>query len=307
MRMFGFSEYGGPEVMQFFDVPRPRPGNKDILIEMRAASVNPADIKVRNGDRRGKVDVEFPMAIGREAAGIVREAPMDSPFHAGQLVFGSTSAGTGAMQQFVLLNMEQSAVVPRGLAAGHAACIPVAFGTAWDALHELDLAEEDTVLVNGAGGGVGSASVQLARVLGFRVVGIASSAKKGFVEELGATFVPYDANDWTEQLDSAAEQFHAVVDAAGGETLRRAATLVPQGQIRSAADQKLAEQLGGSGITRRRNTAVFEELADLMAEGKINAHLRRTYSMDDAAQAVADVETGHAQGKTVVTLPGQPV
>ena len=64
---------------------------------------------------------------------------------------------------------------------------------------------------------------------------------------------------------------------------------MPQGQIRSAADPKLAEQLGGSGITRRRNTKVFEELADLMAEGKINAHLRRTYSMDDAAQAVADV------------------
>lgn len=307
MRMFGFSRYGGPEVMEHFDQPRPRPGAEDVLIELRAASINPADIKVRNGERQEQFPVNFPMALGREAAGIVREAPMGSRFHSGQLVFGGTSSGTGALQQFALLDISQTAAIPRGVSAAEAASIPVAFGTAWDALHELDLPEGSTVLVLGGGGGVGTATVQLAQELGLKVVGVGSSAKKDYIEGLGAKFVPYDVEDFPEQLRSAAPECAGIVDAAGRDTLRHAAELVPSGKIRSAADPALAKELGGSGITRRRETAVYEELARLMAEGKIDAKLTRTYSLDDAAKAVADVECGHATGKTVVTHAGQPM
>lgn len=305
--MFGFQEYGGPEVLQQLNVPRPRPGANDVLIELRAAGINPADIKVRNGARQSKFPVTFPMAVGREAAGVVREAPMDSPFRSGQLVFGGTAAGTGALAEFVLLDAQQTASVPAGLSAGEAACIPVAFGTAWDALHELSLDEGSTVLVLGAGGGVGSAAVQLAQSLGLKVVGLASSEKKDYVTNMRAKHVAYDQDNWLDEVKDAADSYAGIIDAAGGDTLRAAAALVPEGAIRSAASPAIAKEFGGSGVTRRREKKVYEQLAKMMAEGKISAHLTGTYSLDDAHLAVADVETGHARGKTIVTHVGKPV
>lgn len=323
MRMFGYSRYGGPEVLKFFDVPRPRPGAHDLLIELRAASINPADIKVRNGVRQKSFPVQFPMAVGREAAGIVREAPRNSPFHSGQLVFGGTSAGTGALQQFVLLDITQTALIPRGLSAGEAACIPVAWATAWDALEELSLEKGSVVLVLGGGGGVGTAAIQLAHVLGLHPVGVGSSAKRDYIRQQGADFIGYDEPDWVQQLTSllstraglsrgtttlpAEKLAGGIVDAAGGTTLRRTAGLVSSGKIRSAADPALATQLGGSGIVRRRTGEVYEELARLMAAGKINARLTHTYGFNDAAEAVAVVESGHSTGKTVVTHAAQPM
>lgn len=307
MRIFGFQRYGGPDVLEFLDVPRPRPGKNDVLIDLRAVGINPADIKVRSGARQGAFPVEFPMAVGREAAGIVREAPIDSPFRAGQLVFGGTAAGTGALGEYVLLDASQTAVVPRGLSAAEAACIPVAFGTAWDALHELNLSRGDSVLVLGAGGGVGAAALQFARVLGLKAVGVASSSKKEMVEGYGATHIPYDTDGWLEELQAQAEPLPGIVDAAGGETLEACANLVPKGQIRSAADPALAQKLGGSGITRRRERTVYEEIAKLMADKKITVPLTGTYGFDEAAEAVAAVETGHSSGKTVVTYVGKHV
>lgn len=307
MRIFGFQQYGGPDVLEFLDVPRPRPGSDDVLIALRAGGINPADIKVRSGARQGAFPVEFPMAVGREAAGVVREAPMNSPFRAGQLVFGGTATGTGALGEYVLLNAEQTAVVPGGLSAAEAACIPVAFGTAWDALHELDLPKGSTVLVLGAGGGVGSAALQFAQVLGLKAVGVASSSKQKIVEGYGATHIAYDRADWFKQLTSVAPDAAGIVDAAAGDTLKACAELVPQGKIRSAASPALAEELGGSGITRRREREVYEEIAKLMAEKSITVPLTGTYAFDDAADAVAAVETGHASGKTVVTYVGKRV
>ena len=301
VRIFGFTRYGGPEVQRYLTVPAPglRPGT--VRVRLRAAGINPGDVKVRNGANR-RFPVEFPMAVGREAAGVVLEADAASGFEAGEPVFGSCAGGTGAVAEQVLLDAAQAARIPEGLAPEQAACIPVAVGTAWDALGELGVGPGDTVLVLGAGGGVGSHAVGLARHLGARVVGVASEAKHDLVTGLGAEHVA-SGPGWDVRAGRLLPGGgFAVLDSVGGDTLRGAAALVRSpGRIRSAADPALARRLGGRGITRRRTTGEYGRLAELIARGAVRCVLDAVHPFDDAAAAVANIETGHAAGRTVVT------
>ncbi|MGO1950380.1 MAG: NADP-dependent oxidoreductase [Mycobacteriaceae bacterium] len=287
MRIFGFESYGGPGTTRLLDVPAPGlPESPAVLVGMLATTVNPADIKVRSGERQGKVPVTFPMAMGREAAGRVLAASPGSGVSVGDLVVGGTLAGHGSYAERVLLDPAQTTRVPEDVSPEQAACVPVAVGTAWDALHELahdGLPDGGTVAVLGSGGGVGHVAVQLARHLGFAVVGVASESKRELVTGLGATFVA-SGTEWDGSAD-------ALVDTVGGDALER---IMPHitGPVRSTA--------GGPPVTRRRTGGVFSELLDLMAAGTVEPLISASYPLADAADAVATVEDGHATGKTVI-------
>jgi NADPH:quinone reductase-like Zn-dependent oxidoreductase len=302
VRIFGFERYGGPEVQQFFEVPPPERGDGTVLIAMRAAGVNPADIKVRNGQRQGRVRVAFPMAMGREACGTVISADKVSGLRPGRLVFGSCAGGSGALADLVLLDAQQTVAIPARVTAAEAACIPVAIGTAWDALEELDLHAGQTLLVLGAGGGVGSHAVQLARLRELRVIGVAGPAKRQLVVDLGAVHVA-SGPGWTERVRTVApEGVHGLMDTVGGETLRQSsAVLRPAGAVRSTASPALATELGGSGVTRRRTAETYAEVAELVAAGALAPVIGARYDFEACAEAVALVETGHSTGRTVVT------
>ncbi|GMA19015.1 NADP-dependent oxidoreductase [Arsenicicoccus piscis] len=304
MRLYGFDRYGGAQVQRFFDVPDPTPGPGQVVVRLAAAGINPADIKVRDGARQGTVPVQLPMAMGREAAGVVESAGSATELVEGELVFGSTAAGFGALSELVVLDTAQTAPVPDGVSVEQAACLPVASGTAWDALHELALRPGSTLLVLGAGGGVGTSATQLGRHLGLRVVGVAGPAKQQLVEGMGAVHVR-SGDGFVDRVRAAApDGVDAIIDAVGGSVLADAATLlrVP-GAIRSAAAPALAAELGGAGVTRRRSSAVYAEVAALVADGVLAPIIAATYGFDEAADAVAAVETGHATGKTVVRGP----
>jgi NADPH:quinone reductase-like Zn-dependent oxidoreductase len=264
--------------------------------------VNPADIKVRNGQRQGSVPVDFPMAMGREASGIVISADEGSGLGPGRLVFGSCAGGSGALAELVLLDAQQTVAVPEHVTAAEAACIPVAIGTAWDAVAELDLKAGETLLVVGAGGGVGSHVVQLGRLRKLRVIGVASPGKRQLVARLGAVHVS-SGPGWTERVrDIAPEGVHGLIDTVGGETLRRSSAVVrPAGAIRSTASPALAAELGGSGVTRRRTAETYAEVAALVAVGALAPVIGASFDFEDSAKAVALVEAGHATGRTIVT------
>lgn len=305
MRIYGFDRYGDDSVEGYFDVPAPEPAPGTVLVDLRAAGLNPADIKVRSGQRQGAVPVAFPMAMGREAAGTVLEDP-SSTFAPGTLVFGSTAAGYGSLGKQVLLDLAQTAEVPDGVSATQAACIPVAVGTAWDALQELEVGTGDTVLVTGAGGGVGIHTVQLARHLGAEVIGVSSAPKAGYVEAAGARHVR-SGDGWVERVQAPnGAHVTAVVDTVGGDTLEQASSLLAApARLRSVADPGLATTLGGSGVTRRRTTAVYAELADMVARGLLRPVISATYPFDRAGEAAAAVATGHTLGKVVVTAQNE--
>lgn len=302
MRIHGFTEYGGADVEGLLEVPEPEASDGTVLVRILAAGVNPGDIKVRSGERQGAFPVTFPMAMGREAAGEVVSDPSGT-YTVGDPVFGSCAAGVGAFADLTLLDLAKTARIPDGVDPVAAACIPVGIGTAWDALVELGIGSGDTVLVLGAGGGVGIHAVQLARHLGAIALGVARGAKLDLVAEHGG--VPVDANqDWrTAVRQQVGGGVTAVIDSVGGDLLREAASLVAPGAVRSAADPATAREVGGAAVTRRRTTEVYTELAALVAAGTLTPVIGQVHRFADAASATAEVASGHTAGKVALLAP----
>jgi NADPH:quinone reductase-like Zn-dependent oxidoreductase len=299
--IYGFQEYGDATVQSYLETAAPRPGPGQLIVELTAAGVNPADIKVRSGARRASVPVNFPMAMGREATGIVREVGSAPGFELGSRVFGQVAPGTGAFAEWVVLDAASSAVVPDDVEDAQAACIPVSIGTAYDVLDQLGLQPGAVLLVTGAGGGVGTAACQLARLRGVRVIGLASAGKAETVTALGAAHVA-SAPGWTDRVHELAPSgVSGVLDLVGGAVLADAITLLSDApRVVSAAAPVAATEAGGSGVRRRRTSEVFGRLAELIARGDFNPVISARYRFDDAARAVAKVESGHAVGNVVV-------
>ncbi|MBY4040599.1 NADP-dependent oxidoreductase [Rhodococcus fascians] len=298
MIAYGFDEYGGPDTETFLDLPVTEPGSGQLLVAVHAAGVNPADWKVRAGNRKDTVQITLPAVLGREVSGtVVGVGSGVDGFSVGDEVFGATASGHGGYAQYTLLNASGTAHKPEAVSWSVAATLPVAAGTAFDALRGLALTAGNTVLVLGAGGGVGSSVLQLARADGIDVLGVASSGKREWIESLGAEFV----ESGPEYVGSISRPVHGIVDLVGGDTLR-AAAVKTGAPIVSVADPVLAAQWGGSGAVRERTTAAFTRLADLVVTGVLRPRIDHTFPLDRAGEALALVENGHALGKVVIEV-----
>ncbi|WP_033278662.1 NADP-dependent oxidoreductase [Streptomyces sp. NRRL F-525] len=304
-KAYVFTRYGGPETEALVEVDRPSPGPGEVLVAVRAAGVNPVDWKQRNGYRRpGETGSRaFPAVFGQEVSGVVREtgAGVDG-FAVGDEVFGSTVAGGYA--EYALLPATVTAHKPAELSFPDAATLPVAAATAYDGIRQLDLPAGATVLVTGAGGGVGSAALQIARALGLRAVGVASEGKKDFVESLGAVHVPSGPDLAARVRAIAPDGVDGAYDLVGGEVLTEAATLLtdPTKLITAGAPAPEVEKLGGARVERARNSAVLDALAQLVLRGQLDPHVTQTFPLDRAGEALRTVEDGHARGKIVIEV-----
>ncbi|MEE2034130.1 NADP-dependent oxidoreductase [Rhodococcus chondri] len=303
---YGFAEYGGPETQQFLDLTIPRPGPGQLQVAVHAAGVNPADWKVRAGTRKDTVPVTLPAVLGREVAGVVTAlGERTEGFAIGDPVFGSTATGFGGYAEYTLLNGHSTAHKPDSVSFGAAATIPVASGTALDIVEQLEIVDADTVLVLGAGGGVGSAVTQLAHAAGAATLGVASGGKRDLVEANGGIWI--ESGPGSEERIAAAGAYcgavTVIVDLVGGNVLERAVGVAEEtARILSAADPGRARELGGSGVTRRRTSEVFERVASLVAGGVLDPRIEHTFPLAEAGRALALVEDGHARGKVVVIV-----
>ena len=304
-KAYVFTRYGGPETEALAEVDQPSPGAGEVLVAVRAAGVNPVDWKQRNGYRRpGETGSRaFPAVFGQEVSGVVREvgAGVDG-FAVGEEVFGSTVAGGYA--EYALLTAAVTAHKPAELSFTDAATLPVAAATAYDGIRQLDLPAGATVLVTGAGGGVGSAALQIARALGLRAVGVASEGKKDFVESLGAVHVPSGPDLAARVRAVAPDGVDGAYDLVGGEVLAEAASLLtdPAKLVTAGAPAPEVEKLGGARVERARTSAVLDALAELVVDGKLDPHVTRTFPLDQADEALRTVEAGHARGKIVIEV-----
>ncbi|MFF4255225.1 NADP-dependent oxidoreductase [Streptomyces sp. NPDC001663] len=302
-KAYVFTRYGGPEVEAFVDVDRPSPGPGQVLVAVRAAGVNPVDWKQRTGYRRpGETgEREFPAYFGNEVSGVVEEVGDDvEGFVVGDAVFGRPVVG--GYSEYALLSVDLIAHKPAALSFTDAATLPVAGVTAYDGIRQLDLPAGATVLVTGAGGGVGVAAVQLARAAGLRVLGLSSAAKKDFVESLGAVHVP-SGPGWTERVPGDVD---GVYDLVGGDILEEAATLLADRTklVTAGAQSEVVEKLGGSRVARVRTSERLEAVAELVVDGALDPHVTRTFPLERADEALRTVEDGHARGKTVIEVAG---
>ncbi|WP_433502026.1 NADP-dependent oxidoreductase [Pseudonocardia halophobica] len=301
MRAYGFMAVGGPENEAFLEVPVPEPGPGELRVRVRAAGVNPGDWRLREGSY-GTVG---SAVLGREVAGtVVALGPGVDAFAEGDEVFGGCPGMVGGWAEEALVTASFAAHRPEGVPPEVAAALPVAAGTAYDALEDLKLTPGSTLLVNGAGGGVGVPVVQLARARGIRVVGTASPAKRDLVAGLGATPVAYGEGVLDRIREAAPQGIDAVFDLVGGEALRTVATLLTdRTMLLSVADKPLVKELGGRDVERDRSTAVLTALVRLVEEGALDPHVTRVLPLDEAGAALAEVEAGHAQGKVVLVMP----
>lgn len=300
-KAYVFTRYGGPETEALIDVDRPRPGPGQVLVAVRAAGVNPVDFKQRTGYRRPgeSGEREFPAYFGNEVSGVVEEVGDGvEGFAAGDAVFGRPVVG--GYSEYALLSVDLIARKPDGLSFTDAATLPVAAVTALDGIRQLGLPAGATLLVTGAGGGVGVAAVQIARAEGLRVVGLASAGKKEFVESFGAVHVP-SGPGWTGKVPGTVD---GVYDLVGGEVLTEAASLLGDRTklITAGAPPEVVERLGGSRVARIRSSERLVAAADLVVKGELDPHVTRTFPLERAGEALRAVEDGHARGKIVIEV-----
>ncbi|MGE7435462.1 NADP-dependent oxidoreductase [Kitasatospora sp. NPDC001175] len=299
-KAFGFVAYGGPENQEFLDRPIPSPGPGQLLIAVRAAGVNPVDWKIRQGYlATGR---PLPAVLGCEVSGVVEVVGQGvEGFSAGDEVFGPTVAGGYA--EHTLLDAATCAHKRPDVSFTQAATLPVAAATAYDAVQQLDLGSGRTLLILGIAGGVGTAAAQLAKGHGLTVLGTAGDGNQAYVESLGATRIRYGAGVADRIRAVAPDGVDGLLDLVGGDDLRAAAvTLNDPAKLVSTVDPATAAELGGAFVRRSGGADTLEALAKLVAFDALDPHIAATYTLEHAAHALSEVESGHVRGKLVLDL-----
>ncbi|MBW1603461.1 NADP-dependent oxidoreductase [Streptomyces sp. JJ66] len=286
------------------EMPDPKVGPDQVLIEVRAAGVNPVDWKLMTGGLDGVLDAVFPVIPGWDVAGVVRALGMDAPeFAVGDEVMAYARKDmlhAGTFAQYVAVNATHVARKPAALDWARAGGLPLAGLTALRSLDRLAVGPDDVLLVHGASGGVGGFAVQIAVDRGARVIGTASPRNHDYVRALGATPVAYGEGLTDRVRELAPEGVSAVADFAGGQLETTLAVLAPKGRHASVVDGDVVEH-GGHLVWVRPDGAALTELAGLVERGAVTVEVERTFPLEQVGAAFDASRTGHARGKLVIT------
>ena len=301
MRAVRFSEYGDADVLCVEEVDEPHAGAGQIRVAVRAAAVNPFDCKIRSGAMAGFMPVQLPRIPGSDAAGVVDELGDGvTDVAIGDAVFGS--AVGGATAEYAVL--DHYAAKPDGMSFAEAAGLTVAVETAVRGLDLLGLEAGQTILINGAAGGVGAAAVQFARARGARVLGTASEANHEFLRELGAEPTTYGDGLAARVAELAPDGVDLAFDVAGHGALpaQIEATGSPA-RVVTIADFTAPElgvrvTTGGDG----RAWQALGQAAELYSRGAFSLPVTRTFRFDQASEAHRLSESGHVRGKLVLVV-----
>jgi NADPH:quinone reductase-like Zn-dependent oxidoreductase len=310
--------FGPPDVMKIKAAERPSVPANGVLVRVRYSSVNPVDWKIRNGSLKFIHGATFPMKLGFDIAGEVEETGTAvTKFKKGDRVFGMLGYKVrGAYAEYACAEEDQLALIPGIVGFSEAAAIPLAGLTAFQALHYKGAMEDhDSVLVNGASGGVGSFAVQIAKTAGCTVTAVCSTDNVGTVSSLGADrIIDYRKQDFTKLPD----RYDIIFDAVGKLTfmkIRR--NLAKDGTYITTLPNKAADIAGFvllpilsffgyrrrlSFISVRPDGEDLGRLALLVKEEKIVPLIDRIYEMEDIAAAHAYSETGRARGKILIRM-----
>lgn len=333
MKAARLHEFGDPEVLRYEDAPRPTAGAGEVLVRIYAASINPPDLYLRDGYRalppEWRPEPAFPLIIGTDVSGVVAGLGNGvTGFAVGDEVFAmvrfpdALMTGSGAYAEYVSVPVAELAHKPAGIDHLQAAAAPMSLLTAWQFL--IDLGHDapnpfqsfphrpvplagKTVVVNGAGGGVGHFAVQLAKRRGARVIAISSGRHDALMRELGVDqFIDYTktaAEDVVRDAD-------LVIDAVGGTTIDRFLPTIRRGGALFLVNplgfdsQEKAQALGVtvSSTQVRSNGPQLAQAGRLLADGAIRVAIDRSFPLAEAAQAHEHALKGGSQGKIVLTV-----
>jgi len=298
MRGLQFTRYGGPEVLEWAQVPDPHAGPGQIRIEVRAASVNPIDWKLLSGAMSGGAPLTSAGFLGYDAAGVVDEVGEGvTGVAVGDEVFGK---GQGTQAEYAVLDAWASK--PSSIDWAVAAAAGVAGETAERGLRLIDVKAGDTVFIDGGAGGVGAVAVQVAVARGARVIASAGEGNQDYLREIGATPVLYGAGVADRVRAAAAGPVDAIFDVTGKTPAEELISLVDKpSQVVSIANFAAAQsgvQVTGGGADSRPMQAMAQT-ADLLSENKLVIKVQ-TFPFERADEAYRISQQGHLRGKLVL-------
>jgi 2-desacetyl-2-hydroxyethyl bacteriochlorophyllide A dehydrogenase len=332
MKAFVVSKYGKENNVEAVELPEPELGDGDVLVEVHAASVNPLDLKIRNGELKPLLPYKLPLVLGNDLAGVVIKAGKNvRRFKPGDEVFARPDQDRiGAFAELIAISENDVAKKPHRLDMEQAASVPLVGLTAWQALvGKAGLQAGQKVLIQAGSGGVGTIAIQLAKHLGATVATTTSTANVDWVKGLGADVViDYKKDDF----ESVLHDYDVVIDTQGGQTLEKSLlVLKPGGKVISVAgppEPDFAKEFGANWFLiqamralsfqirrkakRRGVTYSFlfmkasgdqlRELGSLIDSGAIRPVVDQVFPFQSTMEALAYVEKGRAKGKVVVKI-----
>lgn len=300
MKAVRFDRYGDLDVLRIAEVPVPEPGNGQVLVRVKAASINPGEAKIRAGALHSLWPATFPSGEGSDVAGLVAETgPGVKGFSYDEEVIGFTHH-RASHAEYVVVDQENLVHKPAGVSWEAAGSLGVAGSTAFACVQEAAIRPGDRVAVSGAAGGVGSIAVQLAREAGAEVVGIAGPSSHEWLERHGVKPVAYGEGLMDKLQDSG---LHALIDTHGDGYVKLATELgIPRDRIVTIADFLAAREYGTKSVSSGTimSGKVLADLASLIASGKLEVPVVKTFPLDEIREAFRLLERGHIHGKIVL-------
>jgi NADPH:quinone reductase-like Zn-dependent oxidoreductase len=300
-----FDSYGGIDVLGVREVPRPTPGDGEVLVEVKAAGINPGEAMIRQGFLHDRWPATFPSGQGSDLAGVVAEVGEGvDTFAVGDEVLGFTD-NRSSQAQLVVVPAGQLTAKPAAVPWEVAGALYVAGTTAFAAVRSVALKPGDTVAIAGAAGGVGTIAVQLAKRAGASVLGIAGPSNDDWLAAHGVVAVNY-GDGLANRLRVAAPdgRIDAFLDFFGGGYVELAVTELgvdPQ-RVDTIIDFPAVERFGVKveGNAEAADATVLAQLADLIAAGELDTPVAEVYRLDQVQEAFRTLEQRHTRGKIVL-------
>jgi NADPH:quinone reductase-like Zn-dependent oxidoreductase len=308
MRVVQIHSFGDSSVLKLESAPVPEPKEGEVLVRVHATSINPIDVKTREGGGlSGMYKDLLPVILGWDVSGVVEMVGASvTGFKAGDEVYGMPlfPALAKTYAEYMVAPASELAKKPQNLSHSEAAALPLVALTAHQALETIALKAGETILIHAAAGGVGHVAVQLAKARGANVIGTASGRNHDFVKSLGAD----EVIDYTNvPFEAVVKNVDALFDCVGGEVLQRSYGVLRVGgrlvTIVGQPSEELAKQhdIQAHRILVKPDKAGLEFIAHLVEEGKLKPTVSATSPLEETAKAHDEVATGHVRGKVVVT------
>lgn len=322
MKAMMLKSFGGPEVFELRDTPKPVPGAGQVLVRVHASSINPLDYQVRRGDYADLVPL--PAITGHDVSGVVEEVgPGVTAFAPGDEVWYTPQIfdGPGSYAEYHVAAQGIVGRKPASLSHLEAASLSLVGGTAWEALTvRAALKVGESILIHGGAGGVGHIAIQLAKAIGARVFTTVREANVEFARSMGAdVIIDYEKEDYVDAINRETDGrgVDVVFDTIGGDTLSRSPDVLAQlGRVVSIVDiaqpQNLIQAWGKNAsyhfVFTRQNRGKLDELSTLVERGQLRPHVGAVYSLADLALAHALLETPNngLRGKIAIAVPPSP-
>jgi NADPH:quinone reductase-like Zn-dependent oxidoreductase len=311
MKAIRIHNYGGPEVLQYENAPRPKPQAGEVLVRVHAAGVNPIDWKVREGHMKDFWPHKFPLILGWDLSGVVEEVG-PSPAAAGRFKIGDEvysipdPTRNGAYADYIVVREPELALKPNSLHHIRAAAVPLAALTTWQALFDTaQLQPGQRALIHAGSGGVGHFAVQLAKWKGAYVFATASTKNQDLLRKLGVD----EPIDYTQQrFEDIARDVDLVLDLIGGETQERSWSVLKKGGVLLSLVQppsvEKAKALGVrvAFVAGHPSGAQLAEIAKIIDSGKLAPVIDRILPLSEARRAHELSQSGHTRGKIVLRV-----